>query len=131
MFLYSKWTSLPLPMRIEVARILNIPKTGTTHVDSNRIVSDGFAIHDVEKGLSVENVQVYLGTKEKDASILWTLLIDSLYPVVEVVSPTFEGPIVPGTVADSMGKPERPRAIKEKAPPPSPRKKKAVSRKKK
>lgn len=74
-FLYGKWTSLPLPTRHEIARVLGIPKRGPTHVDSNVIVSDGYAIAEVENALSVSNLQAYTNSDSEDLVVLWDLML--------------------------------------------------------
>lgn len=57
---YSKWLDLPINTRHEIARIFNITKHGSTHVQDNIIVSDGYNIREIEKALTVQNIQDYL-----------------------------------------------------------------------
>lgn len=50
-FLYSRWLELSLATRQVIAREFGIAKSGPTHVQDNRIVSDGFDIKTVESAL--------------------------------------------------------------------------------
>ena len=75
MFLYSKWLSLSLPMRVQIAGIFKIAKRGPTHVDSNRIVSDGYDIKEIEASLNIDALQKYLETTSTDMQVLWDMLI--------------------------------------------------------
>lgn len=52
MFSYGTWLRLPLSTRIRIANALGIAKTGSTHVQDNRIVSDGYKIEDVESAVN-------------------------------------------------------------------------------
>lgn len=67
---------LSMPTRQKIATDLGIAKTGTIHISNNEIVADGYKIADVEQAISVEGLQKYLGTKEKDPIKLWEMLID-------------------------------------------------------
>jgi hypothetical protein len=60
MFLYSKWISLPINTRHLIAKEFGIPKKGSTHVQNNKIVSDGYDIKDIEEKLNVDAIQAYL-----------------------------------------------------------------------
>ena len=75
MFFYSHWLSLPLHVRAKIAQRFNIKKSGPTHVVNNSIQSDGYAIKDVEDGLSVVKIQEFLNTKEDSLVTLWDLLV--------------------------------------------------------
>lgn len=74
--LYSKWNDLSLPTRVQIATAFGIAKIGPTHVVNNTIASDGFNFKDIERTFTVENLQEYLATKEKDFDTLWKLLVD-------------------------------------------------------
>lgn len=78
MFLYSTWLGTDLMTRVKLAEIFHIQKKGSTHVQDNRIVSDGYDIKEIETALSTENLQTYLKTKETDPNKLWELLLISL-----------------------------------------------------
>lgn len=75
MFLYSKWTELPITARIKLANDFGIPRIRSVHVSDNRIVDDGYDLKAVEKALAVEKLQVYLNSKETDTDKLWELLV--------------------------------------------------------
>jgi len=51
-FTYSSWLKLDLPTRIKIAALLKVPKTGSTHVADNRVVSDGYDIYAIESALT-------------------------------------------------------------------------------
>ncbi len=74
-FLYSHWNRLPLATRQAIAAAFGIAKTQSTHVSDNRIVADGYKIEDVENALTVERIQEYVGTKEKDMTTLFDLMV--------------------------------------------------------
>jgi len=90
MFLYSLWLRLDLPTRNRIASEFGIVKKNSTHVQDNRVISDGFLIEDVETALSLENLQRILQTNNTDIAILWDMLVNStpvpkeLLPKVEV-----------------------------------------------
>lgn len=77
-FLYSNWSDLSITARHQIAHALGIAKKHPTHVDSNRIVSDGYEMKDIEKALNVENLQAYLETKETDLTVLWEMLVSKV-----------------------------------------------------
>jgi hypothetical protein len=92
MFLYSKWLSLPLSKRIELANKLGVAKVRSTHVANDVIVDDGYVISDIEGALTVEAMQALTGSKSTDVLVLWELLIAE--PAVEVVAETPAAPEV-------------------------------------
>ncbi len=72
---YSNWLKLSLSARNAVAHALGISKSGPIEVNSNQVVKDGYQLHDVENGLTVEKMQEYLGVKEKDPMILFDMVV--------------------------------------------------------
>lgn len=94
--MYSKWCALPLQTRHKVAKVFNIPKTGSTVVNSNRIESDGYQLYDIEKTITVESIQEYIGsgyTKETSLMEYWDLMIakvEAPEPVI-IEKGTFSG----------------------------------------
>ena len=76
-FLYSKWLALDLPTRHRIAEEFGIVKKGSTHVQDNIVVSDGFLISEVEQALNLENMQRILNTEETDVFVLWDMLVNS------------------------------------------------------
>ena len=76
MFLYSQWLNLPLTTRATIATAFGIAKTGPTHVQDNRVVSDGYDVRTVEANLNVDSLQKYLASDEPDMAKLWKLLVD-------------------------------------------------------
>lgn len=121
-FLYSRWLQLPLPTRHAIAKILDIPKTGQTHVQDNRIVSDGYPIEEVERALESPRLQEILGTQSDNAEELWNLLIEKATYVEPKPVQTFAAkesePVIekPQTVEESNAKPEKIKVIKAPAP---------------
>lgn len=75
MFLYSKWFGLPINKRHKIAQAFNIQKKGSTEVFDNTIRNDGYLIKDIEEALTLEAMQKYLGSKEKNISKLFDKLI--------------------------------------------------------
>ncbi len=84
-FLYSKWLALPISTRHDLAHAFGIPKTGPTHVDTNRVVSDGYSIESVEAGITPDNLRAFLKTKESDDDKLFAMLLEVPEPEVETV----------------------------------------------
>lgn len=143
-FLYSKWMSLELPTRHAIARVLDIPKSGPTHVQDNRIVSDGYVMEAVEAALDPKNIQKVLDADTDNPEELWDLLVHTaafvapkVAPTVEVVVETPVEPVVEEkpepTLEDSNAKPEKIKVIKEEVSPakkPAKTAKKAAPKKK-
>jgi len=111
---YSKWLSLPIHLRHEIANHFGIKKSGPTHVDTDRIVSDGYSVEAVEMALNADNLRAFLDTSETDEEVLWDLFVhkDDVAPLEAPVepAPTPE----PGTVEESNAKPEK---VKLEVPP--------------
>ncbi len=121
-FHYSRWLSLSLPTRHQLAVVFDIPKTGPTHVDTNRVVSDGYAIEAVEGQITVYRIQQYVDSHEEDEERLWDMMVakaEGKEEQVVEVAPVFsqektavEEPKVeepkpePGSVEESNAKPE-------------------------
>lgn len=112
-FLYSKWCALPLPTRHQVARILDIPKIGPTHVQDNIVVADGYRLEDVEKALLPDSLAIVLGV-EAEPEVLWTALIERATTPVSEVKPIIPEPLKPEpTQEESNAKPEKVKVIHE------------------
>ncbi len=75
MILYSSWTALSLSTRNTIAQAFGISKTTPTHVQDNRIVSDGYKVEDVENALSTEAMQKYSGSKSKEMAELFRAVV--------------------------------------------------------
>lgn len=78
LFLYSKWISLPINVRIKIANQFNIQKRSSTEVVDNQIKSDGYKINEVEEALNIDALQEYIGTQETDMMMLWMWLVDKI-----------------------------------------------------
>lgn len=90
MFSYAKWRTLPMHVRNDIAVQFGIPKSGTTHVDSNQIVSDGYKVEDIDAKLTPEAIQEYVGVINSDMEVVWDMMIDKVQgiePKEEVVVP--------------------------------------------
>lgn len=135
-FLYSKWVALPLPTRHAIAVVLNIKKTGPTHVSDNRVIDDGYTLDAVEQALQPENIKEVLGI-DGEPEELWDALISrALAPIIPqapVPAPVSEVKLVekPQTVEESNAKPEKIKVIHEptQAPKASPAKPRGRPRK--
>lgn len=102
--------ALSLPTRMLIAKQFGIAKVGSTHVADNRILSDGYKIEDVERALNTDAIQLFVGTEETDAKILFDLLVAKIEGRVlptekEADGASIEGsssaPIVPGMVLNT------------------------------
>lgn len=74
-FLYSKWVSLTLGMRSQIATVFGIAKSGSTHVQDNVVVQDGYKVADVENALSLQALRNFTGLSSDDFPILWDAMI--------------------------------------------------------
>lgn len=101
MILYHQWIQLPLPVRIKLATHFGVSKTGSTHVQDNRVVSDGYDIAAIERALNMDAVQQFTESDSNDWQILWTLMIDKITgnPIVRVA----EIEVKPADVAAASG----------------------------
>lgn len=64
------WLPLSWEVKGYMANDFNIPRNGATHVDNNRVVSDGFLDQDLAK-INVDSLQMKLDSKETDFFKLW------------------------------------------------------------
>jgi len=87
MFLYGNWLRLPITIRMKLAAVFGIPKTGSTHVSDNHIQSDGYQVEAVEKAITADNIRKYLMIPETDPDILWVKLIEAVGGRVDPVKP--------------------------------------------
>lgn len=77
-------------VRNDIAVQFGIPKSGTTHVDSNQIVSDGYKVEDIDAKLTPEAIQEYVGVINSDMEVVWDMMIDKVQgiePKEEIVEP--------------------------------------------
>lgn len=65
---------LPLSTRQTLAAHFGFSKIGPTHVQDNKVVSDGYNIEDVERSLNVDALQQYVGSEETDMAKLWEMM---------------------------------------------------------
>lgn len=114
MFMYSHWLALPLPERQKLATLFGIAKTGPTHVQDNRVVADGFSVADVERQITVEALQKFLRTDEKDHTILWQTLLNQIRGVVSPPIVEEKKEEVPLTVEEVVAPKKRGRPAKPK-----------------
>lgn len=64
--MYAKWFSLPLSIRSQIATKFGVAKTGPTHVQDNRVVSDGYKFEEVERALNVKAMKEFVGIDSTD-----------------------------------------------------------------
>ncbi len=77
-FLYSSWINLPLSTRARIAEQFGFKKIGSTHVQDNRIISDGYQVKDIELALTKEALEAYLGVEYTFPDVMWELLIKKI-----------------------------------------------------
>lgn len=73
--LFSKWNSLSLSTRVQIATAFGVAKVGPTHVFDNTIQSDGFKFQDIERAITIEKMQEYLNTNQANFDTLWDMLV--------------------------------------------------------
>lgn len=78
MFLYSQWCELPLTTRIKIADKFGIQKTGSTHVQDNVVVSDGYNMKEVEKYMSQESITSFIGCDFGNIDQNWTAFLEKI-----------------------------------------------------
>lgn len=131
MFLYSHWLELPLATRASIAEQFHFIKNGPTHVQDNRVISDGYSIKDVESALTLEALQEFTGAPSTHLQTLWDLLVAKIEgkDITGLVSEltTFNGtsiepgivpPVVDGETKPIIEAPKkrgRPPGVKSKA----------------
>jgi hypothetical protein len=77
------WLSIDQSTRKELANILNIPRSGGTEVEDNRVISDGYTPQDLAT-VTVEKLQEVLDSKEQDFyKLLETLISRIENPIIE------------------------------------------------
>lgn len=74
--MYREWLDLPIGVRHQIAFKLGLEKKFPTEVQDNFIKTDGYVMKDVEKALSIENLQTFLQTDEADHALLLKWLIE-------------------------------------------------------
>jgi len=99
MILYSKWLELSLSTRAKIAEIFGIEKKAPTHVENNRVVSDGYLIKDIETALNVEALQKYLESNETDLAKLFFILVETIEN--RLVKP-IPNPVIPPEVVPQI-----------------------------
>lgn len=80
------WLALPSDVKQKIAEILNIKKTGFTHVQDGQIVSDGYAPKDLME-ITPEKMRKFLGSKDTDLYALWGDLVKKVTQEVEASRP--------------------------------------------
>ena len=90
----SQWLQLPVEARIKIALHFGLGKSGATEVVDNRVVSDGYTALDLQD-LTLEKMQEYLNSKEKDILKLLELTASKILTPVITVIPTKEIDVLP------------------------------------
>ncbi len=57
------WMQLEKEIRIHLAEVFQLQRTGPTEVRDNVAISDGFSVEDL-KGITVEKMNAYIGSEE-------------------------------------------------------------------
>lgn len=78
MILYSRWIALPLPTRNKLAELFSIIKKGSTEVSSNIVKYDGYIIEDIEKALTKEAMEKFLGFTFNTPELLWEAMVNKV-----------------------------------------------------
>ncbi len=87
---YSLWLAVPLSTRARIAHQFGIAKVRSTHVSNNQVVDDGYDVHTIEHVLSLEVMQGFLNSKEKDVMVLFKNLVDVMEGKVTITESTPE-----------------------------------------
>jgi len=113
MILYSKWLELSLTTRVKITEIFGIQKKSSTHVEDNKVVSDGYLIKDIETALNVEALQKYLKNNETDLAKLFLMLVDTIeQPLQPLPNPVIPSEVVSQIQEVIKKKRGRPKVIK-------------------
>lgn len=99
MFMYSSWMRLPLTTRALLATQFGFSKTGSTHVQDNVVVADGYRIGDIEAALNLAAIQKYVGSTDTDMMVLWQMMVDKIEGRAPVVTHDEPKPIELTTVS--------------------------------
>jgi len=68
----------PLNVRTKITEQFGVPKIRSVHVANNVVVDDGYNVKDIERIISVENLQEFLGTNESNLEVLFQRLVDKM-----------------------------------------------------
>lgn len=80
-----QWISLPLEIRAKLVEIFNIPRSASTEVENNTVVTDGYTHKDLAV-ITVEKMQAFLlDTVEEDYFKLFHRVLDAIKPAAEVL----------------------------------------------
>jgi len=74
----QEWLELPLMLRIQMADLFQIPKSGGSHVVSGEVLSDGHTNEDL-KALTLDKMHSFTGDESDDFLHLLKLTIDKVY----------------------------------------------------
>lgn len=74
MIQYSKWMDLPLYIKSKLAEQFKLERIRPIHVANNTVIDDGFNLKDVEQVFTIESLQMFLETKEKEVDVLLEIL---------------------------------------------------------
>lgn len=92
---YTLWSKLPLSTRVKISTQFGVSKVRSTHVSDNKVVDDGYNIHEIENALNIPAMQAYLDSDETDFFKLFEMTVDKIEGRLPVVSEN--QPIVPET----------------------------------
>ena len=70
----AHWTPLPAEVREYLAKVFTVGRSVSTEIVDNKIISDGRGVNDL-KAITLEAMQAYANSKEKDFYHLWTICV--------------------------------------------------------
>lgn len=107
---YMTWLKTPLITRVKIAQQFGIAKLRSTHVSNDVVVDDGYNIADVERAMSVEAMQLFTESKEKNVLVLFQMVVDKLEgKVVEKEVESINEDVLPveEPIKKSKGRPKK------------------------
>lgn len=94
-FLYSRWLALSLSTRIAIAKELGIAKNGSTHVQDNVVVSDGYNIKTVEDALEAHDKEWDDIVARAEGRTFVEVKMEELPPEIKPVAAAIEAMVEP------------------------------------
>lgn len=94
-FLYSRWLQLPLTTRNTIAKEFGIARTSPTHVQDNRVVSDGYDIHTIESALEAHEADWEAIVAKAEGRSFVEVKTEELPPEIQPVAAAIEAMVEP------------------------------------
>lgn len=107
----KQWLDFPISTRQALVQIFDIPRSSTSYVEDNRVISDGHTQADLDESITLEKIQAYLGSKDDNFYKLFGEVIKKIENYEEETSARREQ----GSVEDANGTPRKTESIESES----------------